>query len=177
MRLKLRVTAAFLFWLLHTSYSFASTISIVGPAANPNIGDTFEVDVNATGITDLYAFQFDLTFDPTILEADSVTEGAFLPSGGTTFFIPGTIDNVGGDISANADTLIGAISGVTGDGTLAEFDFTALADGTSAISFANNILLDSSLNDSKHHMNPSGGEQVFAGEWGSEQIQTSRRAA
>jgi hypothetical protein len=29
----------------------------------------------------------------------------------------------------------------------------------------------------KHHMNPSGGEQIFAGEWGSEQIQTSRRAA
>jgi hypothetical protein len=29
----------------------------------------------------------------------------------------------------------------------------------------------------KHHMNPSGGEQIFSAKWGSEQSQTSRRAA
>jgi hypothetical protein len=126
---------------------FADVISVVGPATNPNVGGTFEVDVKVTDITDLYAFQFDLTFDPTLLSAVSVTEGAFLPSGGTTFFIPGTIDNVGGDVSATADSLVGTIPGVSGDGTLVEFRFTALAAGTSALLFANEILLDSYLND------------------------------
>jgi hypothetical protein len=76
-----------------------------------------------------------------------ITEGSFLPGGGTTFFIPGIIDNVGGGVCAAADSLIGAISGVTGDGTLAEFQLTTLAAGTSALSLANSILLDSSLND------------------------------
>jgi general secretion pathway protein D len=136
------ILAAFL-----PALSFADTISIQSPATNPTVGDTFIVDVNVADITDLYAFQFDLSFDPTLLSAVSVAEGAFLPSSGTTFFIPGTIDNVGGTITANADTLIGAIPGVTGDGTLVEVELTALAPGTSALSFGNEILLDSSLND------------------------------
>jgi hypothetical protein len=126
---------------------FAGTIDVVGPVTNPGVGGTFAVDVDATGITDLYEFQFDLSFNPTLLSAVSVVEGALLPSGGATFFIPGSIDNVGGTVAATADTLIGAIPGVTGGGTLAEFEFTALAPGTSALSLANEILLDSSLND------------------------------
>jgi hypothetical protein len=133
--------------VLSSSKIFADTINVVGPVTNPAVGDTFAVDVDVTGITDLYAFQFDLSFDPTLLSAVSVVEGGFLPSGGATFFIPGSIDSVGGTVAATADTLIGAIPGVTGDGTLAEFEFTALAPGTSALSFANEILLDSSLND------------------------------
>jgi general secretion pathway protein D len=134
-------------FLLSVSTSIAGTISIVGPPSSVNIGDTFTVDVGVTGGTDLYAFQFDLTFNPTLLSAVSVLEGAFLPSGGTTFFVPGAIDNLGGTVAATADTLIGAVPGVTGGGTLAEFQFAALAGGTSALSFANEILLDSSLND------------------------------
>jgi general secretion pathway protein D len=135
-----------LLFLMSAPRVFAD-ISVVGPATNPQVGNTFSVEVNATGITDLYAFQFDLSFDPALLAAVSVTEGAFLPGGGTTFFIPGTIDNVGGAVTATADTLIGAIPGVTGSGVLAVFQFTALGQGTSAVSFANEILLDSSLND------------------------------
>jgi Cohesin domain len=133
--------------LLMSVAMFADVISIVGPVSNPIVGDTFNVDVDVTGITDLFAFQFDLTFDPTLLSAVSVIEGPFLPGGGTTIFIPGSIDNVGGTVAATADTLIGAISGVAGNGVLAEFQFTALAPGTSALSFGNEILLDSSLSD------------------------------
>jgi len=136
-----------LLFLVVTSRLFAGMIDFTGPVTNPNAGDTFTVEVTVTGITDLYAFQFDVSFDPALLSAVAVSEGAFLPGGGTTFFIPGTIDNVGGAISGNADALIGAIPGVSGDGVLAEFQFTALAPGTSALSFANRILLDSSLND------------------------------
>jgi len=134
-------------FLASASTGLADTISVVGPATSPTVGQTFAVDVDVTGITDLYAFQLDLNFDPTLLSAVSVSEGALLPSGGTTFFIPGTIDNVGGTVAANADALVGPIPGVSGDGVLLVFDFTALATGTSALSFANEILLDSSLND------------------------------
>jgi len=126
---------------------FGDTISVVGPTTNPNVGDIFNVSVGVTGVNNLYAFQFDLTFDPSLLSADSVTEGSFLPSGGTTFFIPGAIDDVGGNVTATVDSLIGSIPGVTGNGTLAVFQFAALASGTSPLSFSNEILLDSSLND------------------------------
>ena len=36
---------------------------------------------------------------------------------------------------------------MSGDGRLLTFEFTALAEGTSALSFGNPFLLDSSLND------------------------------
>jgi len=131
--------------LLFASRMFGDVF--VAPVGSPNAGDTFDVNVNVTGASDLYAYQLDLTFDPTLLSAVSVSEGPFLPGGGTTFFIPGTIDNVGGSVAATADALIGPIPGVSGDGTLLTFEFTALAPGTSALTLANPFLFDSSLND------------------------------
>src|SRR5690242_1252599 len=124
--------------------AFADPIlSIQPPSTSVAAGNTFAVDVNISNVSDLFAFQFDITFNPGILSATSIIEGAFLPGGGTTFFIPGTIDNSGGTISSNADTLIGAISGVSGGGTLAILDFTTLGTGMSAIDIANVTLLDS----------------------------------
>lgn len=131
---------------LFVSRGYAASINVVGPPS-PAVGDTFTVEFKVADITDLYAFQFDLSFDPTLLSAVSVSEGSFLLSGGMTFFVCGTIDNVGGTVAATADTLIGAIQGVTGNGLLAVFQFTALAPGTTELSFANPILVDSSLND------------------------------
>jgi general secretion pathway protein D len=80
-----------------------------------------------------------------VLSAVSITEGAFLPRGGATFFIPGTIDNTVGSITFTADTLQTAIAGVSGSGIFATIDFQALALGTSAITLSNVILLDSNL--------------------------------
>src|SRR6266436_3322803 len=77
----------------------------------------------------------------------SITEGPFLPAGGATFFIPGTIDNATGAITFTADTLQTAIVGVNGNGTLATVDFQALCVGTSLVALSNVILLDSALGD------------------------------
>jgi hypothetical protein len=108
-------------------------------------GQTFSVTVNAVGITDLYAFQFDLLFTPGVLSANSITEGPLLPTGGATAFVPGNIDNVGGVISFSADTLIGAVPGVSGSGTLATVQFNALGFGTSLLMPSNITLLNSAL--------------------------------
>jgi von Willebrand factor A domain-containing protein 7 len=109
-------------------------------------GETFSVDASVTGIQDLYAFQFDWSFDPSLLAVDSVTEGTFLPSAGATFFLPGFFDSLGGSVDETADALLGAIPGVTGSGVLASATFTAIAAGTVAITLPNQILLDSNLN-------------------------------
>lgn len=100
-----------------------------------------------SNVSDLFSFQFDLSFDPTILELQSISEGSFLPGAGSTFFLPGTIDNTAGTATFTADSLVGAIPGASGDGTLAIFSFEALAAGTSPLTLSNVVLQDSNLAD------------------------------
>ena len=82
------------------------------------------MDVDISGVSDLYAYQFDFLFGAATVSASSETEGSFLLGGGPTFFIPGAVDNVGGSVTATANTLISAISGVDGSGTLVVLQFT-----------------------------------------------------
>jgi hypothetical protein len=121
-------------------------LSIDPTTQTSSTGTVVTVDVDITNVSDLYGFQFDLTFNPNVLQAVSSTEGTFLSSGGATYFVPGTNDNVGGTVAATADTLLAAIPGVNGGGELAVFTFDAIGAGTSAIGIQNEILLDSNLN-------------------------------
>ena len=122
------------------------TLSIAPSSSTVGAGNSISLDVIISSVTDLYAFQFDLSFAPGTVSAVSIIEGAFLAGGGTTAFIPGTIDNVGGTIAATADTLIGPVPGVNGGGILAILTLTGLTAGTSSIDFSNVFLLDSNLN-------------------------------
>lgn len=91
----------------------AATISIQ-PANTPvSVGGSFSVDINIASITDLYAYQFDLTFDLVILSATGVTAGLFL-SGGAGF-LPGP-STTPWTITFTADSLTGPVPGVTGAG-------------------------------------------------------------
>lgn len=127
--------------------AFADAVVSIQPVSTTlSSGSTATLDVNISGVSDLYGFQFDVLFGAATVSAASETEGGFLATGGTTFFVPGTIDNVGGSVTNAADTLIGAISGVNGGGTLAVLEFTGLAPGTTSIDLANVILLNSEFN-------------------------------
>ena len=119
-------------------------LSLEPPSETVQPHQGFSLEVRVADIPELFAFQFDLAFTPTI-PAARVTEGPFLPRGGATVFIPGTINNTVGTITLTADSLIGAIPGVSGSGTVATVDFQALALGTSPITLSNVILLDASL--------------------------------
>jgi hypothetical protein len=127
---------------------FADPIVSIQPFfSTVDTGSFFDVAVNISPVNKLFAFQFDLGFDPAILSAQSVTEGALLPSGGSTFFIPGAIDNSAGTITLTADSLF-RVSGVTGSGILATVNFEALGIfGTSSLTLSNLVLLDSALSD------------------------------
>jgi len=102
--------------------------------------------VNVAGITDLFAFGFDIGFDPAVLSATSVTEGALFSGVGISFST-GFIDNTTGMITFIGDSLSGPGPGLSMDGTLATVHFTAIGPGGSAIDLANVILLDSNGND------------------------------
>jgi general secretion pathway protein D len=124
----------------------ADTVVSAG-SATVSSGQTFTVPVSISGVSDLFAFQFDLAFDPTILQLQSISEGSFLSSAGSTIFSPGTIDNTAGTATTTADTLTGLGPGASGSGTLADFTFQAIATGTSALTLSGVILLDSNLDD------------------------------
>jgi general secretion pathway protein D len=101
------------------------------------------VDVRVIDVTDLYAYQFDVIFNPTILSAAPVTEGSFLAGGGGTLFIPGDIDNAAGTITLIANTLLGPVPGVNGSGSLTTLRFTGVGLGSSGVTISNALLLDS----------------------------------
>lgn len=81
--------------LLGATTAFAQETTTVGisPAATTaNPGQTFTVDIAVTPAVAIAGMQFDLNFDPNILEALAVTEGNLLKQGGnSTYFQAGTI--------------------------------------------------------------------------------------
>ena len=93
------------------------------------IDDTFTLDISAKDVIDLAGWQFDIAFDPAVLEAINVSEGDFLKTnGGTTFFQSGSIDNAAGKIIGLSSARLSA-QGVNGIGTLLQVRFKAKAAG------------------------------------------------
>lgn len=126
----------------------ATTVSLVADPAAVPVGGGFAVDVHVADVTDLFAFQFDLAFDPAVVQASAVLEGGFLASGGgATSFIPGSIDNLAGTVSFTANTLLGPAGGASGDGVIVRLLFQALAGGQSELLLDNLVLLDGALAD------------------------------
>lgn len=127
--------------------AFSDTIFVSPASLSVSSGQTFAVNINIDNIPDLYDYQFSLSFDPAVLAAQSITEGALFANTNDSFFISGAINNSSGTISLTADTLLGSVPGVAGPGTIAVVDFTALGDGSSPIGFspASDLILQDSL--------------------------------
>ena len=100
-------------------------------------GDTFTLDIRARTVFDLAGWQFDIAFDPTILEAINVSEGDFLKTdSGTTFFQSGSIDNASGKITGLSAARL-STQGVTGTGTLVQVRFNAKSTGDTQLTLQN----------------------------------------
>lgn len=126
--------------------SAAPVVTLTPSSGSHTVGDTFSVTLSGTGFTDLYAFQFGLSFTPGVLGVTGVTEGDALSSVGTTFFVPGAADNVAGLLELTGNTLIGAISGFSGDAWLATIAFQALGAGVGSVQLGDLMFLDANLN-------------------------------
>jgi general secretion pathway protein D len=118
----------------------------------PTVGGETTVNVKISDAVDMFAWQFDLSFDPTVLRVLAVYEGTFLSHVGTTTwgdpsfpdFIPSyDIDNHGGSVTGVFDSLIGPTPGASESGTLASVVFAGVAPGTSALTLANAFFVDS----------------------------------
>ena len=119
-------------------------------AATPNPaqqGGTVDIDVLVSQITDLYAYQFSINFDASLLQVSNIAMGSFLSAGGTTFSDTGTVDNTAGTVTLSFNTLIGLLPGVSGSGTLLTLHMNTIGTGTSTLSFApaDTLFVDSNL--------------------------------
>ena len=110
-------------------------------------GSPLGVNVLISGIADLYAYQFTLSFNAAVLQATGVTEGPFLAAGGSTIAGVSGINNTLGSISFIYSSLIGAVPGVSGSGLLAHIDFNATNVGTSALTFSDALFLNAAFAD------------------------------
>ena len=102
-----------------------------------HFGDTFNLEIRAENVLDLAGWQFDVAYDPTVLEALDVSEGDFLKTdGGATFFQSGRIDNAAGKITG----LIAARltdGGVSGSGSVIKVRFKAKSGGETSLALQN----------------------------------------
>ncbi len=128
--------------------------AVAGPTLSldvtPNpvvVGSSVQTNVLISDIADLYAYEFTLTFDASVLQATGISEGMFLGTAGATFGSTGVIDNTAGTISFIYNTLLGPVPGANGSGSLLNVTFQALGAGSAALSFADLLFLDSASAD------------------------------
>ena len=109
------------------------TLVQVSPVSKTvSAGQTFSINIACTPGQTIKSYELKLSFNPTLLQANSVTEGTIF-NGYTTFFNAGTINNTAGTIVDVYGLIVGAGS-VSNPGSLVSLSFTARsASGTSAI--------------------------------------------
>lgn len=98
--------------------------------------DTFTVDITCNPDQPVKAFEFNLYFNPSLLQANYVIEGDFF-SGYSTFFNDGTINNPAGQINDVFGLIMGQ-GNVTDSGSLVSISFSAKqSTGTSTLNLNN----------------------------------------
>ncbi len=122
----------------------ATSVSISPPTQTVAPGQPFTVNVVVDPDVAIAGVQFDLSFDPSLITVNSVTEGNLLnQDGADTYFSPGTIDNGAGTIVGVAGAITAPGQTVSGPGTFAVVSFTAGGgSGSSPLNLFNVVVCD-----------------------------------
>ncbi|MEK6945596.1 MAG: cohesin domain-containing protein [Nanoarchaeota archaeon] len=130
-------------FVLLVGFVQAVNLSFSPSSQQVGTGVDFDVNVTVSNVTDLYSFQFDLTYNSSVLQYIGISSGPFLNSDGSTLFelppntgTPGLLDNY-------AVTRIAVLYGVSGSGVIAKIRFRGLSAGTSNLVISNDSLYDS----------------------------------
>jgi len=99
-------------------------------------GESFEINITVSDVSNLYGLEINMTFDPTILNAVNVTEGPFLEQTGGTWWLPSTINNIAGFVFFGDTLFPFPEEGATGSGVLASITFNVTAEGRSGLNFS-----------------------------------------
>jgi uncharacterized membrane protein len=120
-----------------------TAVSVQPSVLKPAVGEKFRIAIHVENVTDLYAWQVDLHWNPNILSCTAVTLGPFGPQD-----IPAQLgpDNNEGWLLF-ACSLLGDKPGISGSGDILYVDFEVKAAGASPLALLENYtyLINSSL--------------------------------
>ena len=133
---------------INSSHASGTATISVAPSTqqfpSATVGSTIQINIEISNVKDLWAWDIaNLTFNPTVLNLTSVTEGPFLKQAGQDLFIwtsDSAIAFSKGFIPDISDTLL-SFTGESGSGVLATLTFQVLSLGTSQILFNQTTLL------------------------------------
>jgi len=118
-----------------------------------SVGDVFTVPISIANVQGLTSFQFDLTFNPAVVQALSFTDigtdfaNAASTGGGFLTGITGFTDNTTGILSGVADSMSGLTTGtgLAPSGVLADVTFRAVTVGSTALTLSDAFLTDAGV--------------------------------
>lgn len=114
----------------------AASLSILPTDYSVKPGDEVTILVHIDSPIELYGLQFELLFDPNVLEVVNITQGNFLSSDGAEcYWLSPRVTS--GKISSLAGTRLEIERGIKGSGNLAEIRFKAIREGISCLSLDN----------------------------------------
>jgi hypothetical protein len=147
MRRRLLIPGLLVAGLLAASPARAANITFDSQTVNPN--DVVTVLIEITDAKNLFGFNFDVSFDPSVLETLTIARGDIFNDQGElcdACFFPGFAEtdangNPLGLITFISDFIFNGETGVSDSGTLAVLRFLALPTGGNADLLISNLLL------------------------------------
>jgi general secretion pathway protein D len=114
-----------------------SNISLtLGVPSSVKLNDQFSVQVNASGVQNLYNAVFVVNYDPKTLEVVTQAEGALLKQNGSPVNFQAFADKKKGELWVSESRLNGT-EGASGSGVLAMVTFKAIGKGPAGIGLGN----------------------------------------
>lgn len=113
-------------------------VSVDPKVSSRSASATITINVTVTDVTDLFSYDANLTYNPSILNCTSCVEGPFLGTAGMTWWQDPIIDNYNGWIFFG-NVLWGAPY-ASGNGTLAIITFDVLVEGRTPLNFSDTDL-------------------------------------
>ncbi len=118
-------------------------------------GAVFAVDVNVSDATDLFAWQINMSWNPSILNLNSVVAGEFLlrtsSPNKTAAEVLGHVINATDDVQGYAcvsESILGDVTGISGNGTLVSIEFLVVGYGSTDLNLSLSETLPTLLLDS-----------------------------
>jgi hypothetical protein len=149
LRRNLAFSFLFLALLLVTVFAFkevsaqTTTISLSPPSVKDvPTGETFSVNVTISDASNIYSWQVNMTFNPSVLSVEGATEGSFLKNFNATVWPNPSIQNDKGRVLISALFNVPFPStGASGGGVLATITFKVKSGGSSALDFVDGTKL------------------------------------
>lgn len=128
---------------VHVSTSPATLELTIAPASTTlSVGTSAVVTINLAGVSNLYGYQFKVSYDASKVSATGVFINTFVDSTTNAFIPPGWNAACSAGVCRFAVTKLRPAAPVSGTGTLAQITFTGIAPGVFPAAFSDDSLSD-----------------------------------